>query len=72
MHPRQSSAKADDCGDARPFDTTKRKKNSKMKKYKLIYLIPIIFITACQSGEQIVVNEGILSCLLYTSDAADE
>ena len=32
-----------------------------MKKYKLIYLIPIIFITACQSGEQIVVNEGILS-----------
>ena len=28
MHPRQSPAKAGDCGDARPFGATKKKKNN--------------------------------------------
>ena len=28
MHPRQSSAKADDCGDAGTFGATKNKKNN--------------------------------------------
>ena len=27
MHPRQSSAKADDCGDAGPFGAMKKKEN---------------------------------------------
>lgn len=32
-----------------------------MKKYKLIYLIPIIILSSCQSGKQNVINDGIFS-----------
>ena len=36
MHTRQSSAKADDCGYARPFAASKKKKNRPKNRIKII------------------------------------